>query len=182
MADLFLSDRGHVLNAADVTANDPTRNTARKQEITVAKVAAQVAGALSIEFAGTFDDVVADQMLAAAVLADLAGADAPPSGVAPGGRVPLKVEMPSDWSHENGRCQALAAEHLSGDPDTLKSQREALAYQASGGLVTSWSDVTRGEFSQIRSWLEFIAGGHGRLVESDAPLHFGWQVVIEEAA
>lgn len=190
-----------------VHAADPSRDTARKQEITAAKIAATVAGALSIEFAGGFDDVVADQQLAAAVLADLAGDDKPPppggngpavgeqppaqapgSGPAPAGPAPtadpvaLKVEHPSDWRKENARCQALAAEHLSGDPDTLKSQREALAYQASGGRVTSWSEVTRGEFSQVRSWLEFIADGHGRLVESDVAAHLGWAVQIGEAA
>ena len=96
--------------------------------------------------------------------------------------VPLKTEHRSDWGKENAYCQAVAAEHLSGDPETLKSQREALAYQASGGRVTSWSEVTRLEFSQIRAWLVFIADGHGRLVESAAPLHFGWEIRIEEAA
>lgn len=192
---------------AAVHARHPDRDTTRKQDITAAKIAAQVAGALSIEFAGGFDDVVADQQLAAAVLADLAGDDKPPppggNGPAVGEQPPaqapgsgpalaapaptadpvaLKVEHPSDWRKENARCQALAAEHLSGDPDTLKSQREALAYQASGGRVTSWAEVTRGEFSQVRSWLEFIADGHGRLVESDVAAHLGWAVQIGEAA
>ena len=185
----------------------PDRDTARKQEITAAKTAASVAGALSIEFAGGFDDIVADQQLAAAVLADLAGDDKPPppggngpavgeqppaqapgSGPAPADPAPtadpspLKAENAADWRKENARCQALAAEHLSADPETLKSQREALAYQASGGRVTSWADLTRTAFSQVRSWLEFIADGHGRLVESDRPEHFGWQVLVEEAA
>lgn len=192
-----------------VHAKHPDRDTTRKQEITAAKIAAQVAGALSIRFAGSFDDVIADQDLAAAVLADLRGDDTPPppsgggqgsavgeqppaqapdSGPAPADPaptaepVPLKTQNASDWRKENARCQALAAEHLSGDPDTLKSQREALAYQASGGRVTSWSEVTRGEFSQIRTWLEFIANGHGRLVGSSVPEHFGWHVQVEEAA
>ena len=191
-----------------VHAADPSRDTARKQEITAAKTAASVAGALSIEFAGGFDDIVADQQLAAAVLADLAGDDKPPppggngpavgdqphppeapaSGTAPAEPAPtadpspLKAENAADWRKENTRCQALAAEHLSADPETLKSQREALAYQASGGQSTSWADLTRTAFSQVRSWLEFIADGHGRLVESDRPEHFGWRVEIEEAA
>lgn len=194
-----------------VHAKFPERDTARKQEITAAKIAAQVAGALSISFAGGFDDIVANQDLAAAVLADLRGDDKPPppggkgpavgeqppaqapdSGPASAGPaptaapddepVPLKTEHRSDWGKENAYCQAVAAEHLSGDPETLKSQREALAYQASGGRVTSWSEVTRREFSQIRAWLQFIADGHGWLVESTAPLHFGWEIQIAEAA
>ena len=190
-----------------VHARHPDRDTARKQEITATKTAASVAEALSIEFAGGFDDIVADQQLAAAVLADLAGDDKPPppggngpavgeqppaqapgSGPAPADPAPtadpspLKAENAADWRKENARCQALAAEHLSADPETLKSQREALAYQASGGQVTSWADLTRTAFSQVRSWLEFIADGHGRLVESDRPEHFGWQVLVEEAA
>lgn len=160
----------------------PDRDTARKQEITATKVAASVAGALSIEFAGSFDDIAASPELAAAVLADLAGADQPPAAVPVEGPVPLKVEKPSDWTKENARCQVIAAEHLSGDPETLKSQREALAYQASGGRVTSWAEVTRSEFSLIRSWLEFIADGHARVVESNVPEHFGWHVQVEEAA
>ena len=198
---------------AAVALTHPDRDTTRKQEITAAKIAAQVAGALSISFAGGFDDIAANQDLAAAVLADLRGDDKPPP---PGGKgpavgdssdsppeekgsgpasadpaptaapddepVPLKTEHRSDWGKENAYCQALAAEHLSGDPETLKSQREALAYQASGGRVTSWSEVTRQEFSQIRAWLQFIAGGHGRLVESNVAEHFGWEIRIEEAA
>lgn len=198
---------------AAVALTHPDRDTTRKQEITAAKIAAQVAGALSISFAGGFDDIVADQTLAAAVLADLRGDDKPPppggkgpavgessdsppeekgSGPASAGPaptaapddepVPLKTEHRSDWGKENAYCQALAAEHLSGDPETLKSQREALAYQASGGRVTSWSEVTRQEFSLIRSWLVFVAGGHGRLVESNVAEHFGWEIRIEEAA
>lgn len=198
---------------AAVALTHPDRDTTRKQEITAAKIAAQVAGALSLSFAGGFDDIVADQDLAAAVLADLRGDDKPPppggkgpavgdssdsppeetgSGPASAGPaptaapddepVPLKTEHRSDWGKENAYCQALAAEHLSGDPETLKSQREALAYQASGGRVTSWSEVTRQEFSLIRSWLVFIAGGHGRLVESNVAEHFGWEIRIEEAA
>ena len=196
---------------AAVALTHPDRNTTRKQEITAAKIAAQVAGALSLSFAGGFDDIIANQDLAAAVLADLRGDDKPPP---PGGKgpavgeqppaqapdsgpasadpaptaapddepVPLKTEHRSDWGKENAYCQAVAAEHLSGDPETLKSQREALAYQASGGRVTSWSEVTRSEFSLIRSWLVFIAGGHGRLVESNVAEHFGWEIRIEEAA
>lgn len=196
---------------AAVALTHPDRDTTRKQEITAAKIAAQVAGALSISFAGGFDDIVADQTLAAAVLADLRGDDKPPppggkgpavgeqppaqapdSGPAPADPaptaapddepVPLKTEHRSDWGKENAYCQAVAADILSGDPETLKSQREALAYQASGGRVTSWSEVTRSEFSQIRSWLQFIAGGHGRLVESNVAEHFGWEIRIEEAA
>lgn len=197
---------------AAVALTHPDRDTTRKQEITAAKIAAQVAGALSLSFAGGFDDIVADQVLAAAVLADLRGDDKPPppggkgpavgeqpsppeasgSGPASAGPaptaapddepVPLKTEHRSDWGKENAYCQAVAAEHLSGDPETLKSQREALACQASGGRVTSWSEVTRQEFSLIRSWLDFVAGGHGRLVESSVAEHFGWEIRIEEAA
>lgn len=96
--------------------------------------------------------------------------------------VPLKTERRADWGKENARCQALAGEHLSGDPDTLKSQREALAWQASGGRVTSWAEVTRREFSQIRSWLEFIRDGHAHLVESDVAAHLGWEIRIDEEA
>ncbi len=179
----------------------------------VQRTGVAVAQALGLPVPTSFDEVLADQVLAAAVLADLRGDDKPPptgggqdpavgeqpsppeapgGGPAPAGPAPtaapnqepvaLKTEHRSDWGKENAYCQALAGEHLSGDPETLKSQREALAYQASGGRVTSWSEVTRGEFSLIRSWLEFIAAGHGRVVESNAPDAFGWEIVIEEAA
>lgn len=181
----------------------------------VQRAGVSVAQALGLPVPTSIDDVIADQTLAVAVLADLRGDDRPPppgsgggqdpavgeqpsppeasaSGSAPAAPAPtaapnddpvaLKTQNASDWRKENARCQALAAEHLSGDPETLKSQREALAYQASGGRVTSWSDVTRLEFSQIRSWLSYIADGHGRLVESNVAEHFGWHVLIEEAA
>lgn len=181
----------------------------RKGKVQRAGVA--VAQALGLPVPASIEDVIVDQVLAAAVLADLRGDDTPPGG-AGGGQgpavgeqpshseasdsgsppagpaptvdttdlVPFKAEHRSDWGKENARCQALAAEHLSGDPDTLKSQREALAWQASGGRVTSWAEVTRREFSQIRSWLEFIAGGHGHLVESDVAAHLGWEIRIDE--
>ena len=195
--------------ASDVTAEQLLElvtgaPATRKGKVQRAGVA--VAQALGLPVPTSIDDVIANQNLAAAVLADLRGDDKPPP---PGGKgpavgeqppaqapgsgpspadpaptaepVPLKTEHRSDWRKENAYCQAVAAEHLSGDPETLKSQREALAYQASAGRVTSWADVTRREFSQVRAWLEFIGDGHGRLVESNVPDHFGWQVVIEKA-
>lgn len=178
----------------------------------VQRAGVSVAQALGLPVPTSIDDVIADQALAVAVLADLRGDDKPPPPGSGGGQdpavgeqppaqapgsgpapadpaptaapdpVPLKTEHRSDWGKENAYCQAVAAEHLSGDPDTLKAQREALAYQASGGRVTSWSEVTRLEFSQIRSWLSYIADGHGRLVESNAAADFGWAIRIEEAA
>lgn len=107
---------------------DPSRDTARKQEITVAKVAAQVAGALSIEFAGGFDDVAADPVLAAAVLADLRGDDQPPP--TGGGQDPAVGEPSAPAPEDEGRPQAAPAPTAAPGDDRPYSEVDPKGYQS----------------------------------------------------
>lgn len=194
-----------------VAAAHPDRDTARKQEITAAKVAASVAGALSLQFAGGFDDIVADQQLAAAVLADLRGDDKPPppggsgsavgeqaapeapaSGPAPTAPaptaepVPYSEADPKGYQALNRYCRGVQGRRFDEDDSRDRKnqpQWDALVWAATGGTETELKKATREQAVVFQRMCHDVDEGLAVLVETSEPQFLGWKLLVgrEEA-
>lgn len=193
-----------------VHAKHPDRDTTRKQEITAAKIAAQVAGALSIRFAGSFDDVIADQDLAAAVLADLRGDDKPPppggsgsavgeqaapeapaSGPAPAAPaptaepVPYSEADPKGYQALNRYCRGVQGRRF--DEDDSKDRKnqpqwDALVWAATGGTETELKKATREQAVVFQRMCHDVDEGLAVLAETSEPQFLGWKLLVGREA
>ena len=193
-----------------VLAAHPDRDTARKQEITAAKVAASVAGALSLQFAGGFDDIVADQQLAAAVLADLRGDDKPPppggsgsavgeqaapeapaSGPAPTAPaptaepVPYSEADPKGYQALNRYCRGVQGRRFDEDDSRDRKnqpQWDALVWAATGGTETELKKATREQAVVFQRMCHDVDEGLAVLVETSEPQFLGWKLLVGREA
>ena len=158
-----------LLNATSATL--PAR-----QQLLVMRTARQVAAALSIPCPASPAEVAADPVLAAAVLHDLAGGDAPPSSL-PASTTRWKDQDEAEWARWKNRCMAKAGPGtkakphpriLDEDKEVFDEQRHHLAWQAShkhrpGAEVESWNDVTEVEARAIEQALDLIKSGEALL-------------------
>ena len=160
--------------------------------IPAAKRAALKHAAMHHGHSGSWDDLLADEAKARAVLADLSGGTAPPA--VPSGQVPepapltappdtpvatLKQADAKRYTAENKWCQAAMGRVGHADKDEREAQRDGLAWAVSGGRVTSWAELTRREFARLRDLLAAVDDGRARIVETDDPAFLGWTVVYE---
>lgn len=153
-----------------------------------AKRAVLRAAAVGHGHGGTWDDLVADETTALAVLAELGGTLPEPSAAAPVDLTPWKQVDEDAWSKWNRRCQAKARGTtdrpgvLDEDDEVRAEQRHAMAFQASrkrrgvGNEVTSWADLTEGECSAVEQALDLLRDGGAVLTFGDIGSPGGWVV------
>lgn len=144
---------------------------------------------------GTYDELLVDEAMALAVLADLGGTlptdtdtDTDPSPV---DLTPWKQLDEKAWDTWRKRCNAMAGPGtktkphpriLDEDKSIYDEQRHALAYGASrkvrgeGCEVTSWGDLTGQECRMISRTLEMLGEGYGILTFGDTGSPGGWVV------
>ena len=146
---------------------------------------------------GTYDELLTDEALALAVLAELGGTlptdtdtDPPPADL-----TPWKQQDEKAWDTWRRRCNAMAGPGtkakphpriLDEDKGIYDEQRHALAYGASrkvrgeGREVTSWGDLTGQECRMIEETLRRLGAGEGFLTFGDTGSPGGW--VVESKA
>lgn len=146
---------------------------------------------------GTYDELLADEALALAVLADLGGTLPADTDPPPVDLTPWKQQDEKAWDTWRKRCNAMAGPGtktkphpriLDEDKSIYDEQRHALAYGASrkvrgeGCEVTSWADLTGMECRIIEETLRRLGLGEGILTFGDTGSPGGWVVQKTEAA
>lgn len=146
---------------------------------------------------GTYDELLTDENLALAVLADLGGTLPTDTDPAPVDLTPWKQLDEKAWDTWRRRCNAMAGPGtkakphpriLDEDKGIYDEQRHALAYGASrkvrgeGNEVTSWCDLCEQECRMILRTLEMLGEGYGILTFGDTGSPGGWVVQKTEAA
>lgn len=140
---------------------------------------------------GTYDELLDDENLALAVLAELGGTIPTDTDPAPLDLTPWKQQDEKAWDTWRRRCNAMAGPGtktkphpriLDEDKSIYDEQRHALAYGASrkvrgeGCEVTSWGDLTEQECRMISRTLEMLGDGYGILTFGDTGSPGGWVV------